>query len=209
MVTGGGGPSLGRRDADALGFELVAQDVEQVAGAEHLQGLCPVRACGISRRPRPMTCSGRISALAVNGRRPSTTVTFFTSQPSRSIITLTMALVLFSGLSMSRATCARLLEVALGDLALGVRVDHEDFGLLEAELLGLPEVLAQRVGVDVLLRHDEEHRLGVELLVDAPVVLPALDGSTQPVAVLLGDVVLGDALSRKRSNGSLPNPGRP
>ena len=32
--------------------------------------------------------------------------------------------------------------------------------------------------------------LRVELLVDAPVLLPALDGCAQPVTVLLGDVVL-------------------
>ena len=57
----------------------------------------------ISRSPRPMTCSGKISALAVKGRSPSTTVTFRTSQPSRSIITLTITLVSLSALSMSRA----------------------------------------------------------------------------------------------------------
>jgi len=57
----------------------------------------------ISRSPRPITCSGRISALAVNGRSPRTTLTFRTSQPSRSIMTLTIALILLSALSMSRA----------------------------------------------------------------------------------------------------------
>ena len=35
---------LGRRHADAFGFELGAQDVEQVARAEHLQRLRAVRA---------------------------------------------------------------------------------------------------------------------------------------------------------------------
>ena len=148
--------------------------------------------CVISRRPRPMTCSGRISALAVNGRRPSTTVTFRTSQPSRSIITLTMALIVALGLVDVAGGLARLVEVLLGDLALGVGVDDEDLGFLEAELLGLPEVLADRVGVDVLLGHDEEHWLGAELLVDLVVLLPALHGGPQPVAVLLADVVLGD-----------------
>ena len=63
-------------------------------------GLTPA----INRNPRPITCSGRISALAVNGRSPSTTETLRTSHPSRSIITLTITLILLLASSMSRAT---------------------------------------------------------------------------------------------------------
>jgi hypothetical protein len=49
---------------------------------------------GHCRRPRPNVCSGRILLLAVSGRSGTTTDTLRTSQPSRSISTLTMAVVL-------------------------------------------------------------------------------------------------------------------
>ena len=59
---------------------------------------------------------------------------------------------------------AGLFEVLLRDLSGGVGVDHENLGLLEAELFGFPQVLAEGVGVDVLLGHDEEHRLRLSFL---------------------------------------------
>ena len=40
----------------------------------------------IRHRPRPITCSGRISAFGVNGRNPSTTVTLRTLQSSLAVI---------------------------------------------------------------------------------------------------------------------------
>ena len=58
----------------------------------------------ISRSPRPMVCSGRMFAFEVNGRRPTMTVTFCTSQPSRSISTLTIALTGLAPSSTRRAT---------------------------------------------------------------------------------------------------------
>jgi hypothetical protein len=89
---------------------------------------------------------------------------------------------------------AGLFKVLLGDLSSGVSVNHENLGLLEAKLLRLPEVLAEGVGVDVLLGHDEEHRLYTQLSVDAPVVFPALHGGPQPVTIFLSDVVPGNAI---------------
>ena len=89
---------------------------------------------------------------------------------------------------------AGLVEVLLGDFARRVGVNHQHFGLLEAEFLGLPEILAHRIRVDVLLGHDEEDRLGAELGVGLPMLLPAVHGRLNPVAVLLADVVLGEVL---------------
>ena len=107
-------------DTEALGFQLGPQHLEQLARAQHLERLRPVRADlpAMRRSPRPITCSGRILAVEVKGRSPSTTVTLRTSQPSRSIITLTMALILLSALSMSRAAWRALSRSPLlGNLA--------------------------------------------------------------------------------------------
>jgi len=73
-------------------------------------------------------------------------------------------------------------------------VDDQYLGFSESELLGLPQVLADGIGVDVLLGHDEQNRSGAELLVDLVVLFPALHRRAQPVAVLLADVACRDAV---------------
>ncbi len=55
------------------------------------------------RRPRPSACSGRILFAALSGRSVTITQTLRTSQPSRSIRTLTMQRIRLSGASTSRA----------------------------------------------------------------------------------------------------------
>ena len=57
----------------------------------------------IRRRPRPSACSGRILFAALSGRSVTITQTLRTSQPSRSIRTLTMQRIRLSGASTSRA----------------------------------------------------------------------------------------------------------
>ena len=198
---------LGGGDAHAFGFELVAQDVEQVAGAEHLQRLCAVRA-HLGHQPQTATDDLLGQDLGLGRERAQTEHDGHVphvpalAQHHHADDRLDLAL----GLVDVAGRLARLVEVLLGDLARGVGVDHQDLRLLEAELLGLPEVLADRVGVDVLLRHDEEHRLGVELLVDLVVLLPALDRRAQPVAVLLANVrclaLSGPSRSRATTSAS-------
>ena len=64
----------------------------------------PPRSRNMSRSPRPTVCSGRMLAFALNGRSPTITVTDCTSQPSRSMTTLTMQLTGLAPPSTSRAT---------------------------------------------------------------------------------------------------------
>ena len=57
-------------------------------------------------------------------------------------------------------------EVLLRDLASLIRMDDEHLGFFEAKLLCLPQVFAERIGVGVLFRHDEQDWLRPEWLVD-------------------------------------------
>ena len=84
------------------------------------------------------------------------------------------------------------IKILLRYLTLLVGVDHQDFGLLEAKFLRLPEILANCVCEDIFLRHDEENGLRPEFLVRLVVVPPTLNGRLNPVAVLLSHVLLRD-----------------
>ena len=88
-----------------------------------------------------MTCSGRISAFAVNGRSPKHDCHVPDVPALAEHHDTDDGLDLVVGLVDVAGRFASLFEVGLGDLALRVGVDHEYLGFLEAELLRLPEVL--------------------------------------------------------------------
>jgi hypothetical protein len=162
MMTGRRRIGLGAGDAHAFGFELAAKHVEQVAGAEHLQRLRAVRA---HLRHQPQAAPDDLLGQDLGLRRERAQAEDdghvahvpALAQHHHADDRLDLAL----GLVDVAGRLARLVEVLLGDLARGVGVDDQHLGLLEPELLRLPQVLANRVGIDVLLGHDEEHRLRV------------------------------------------------
>ena len=138
------------------------------------------------RRPRPSACSGRILFAAVSGRSVTITQTLRTSQPSRSISTLTMQRIGLSGPSTSRAARARQIEVVLGDLARAVGVDDQQ--PVAGEVWKLAQIVAGLVGGQRVLAHHEQHRPLTrrrELLVEHP---PAADRDVEPLAVALEGV---------------------
>ena len=147
------------------------------------------RSPNMSRRPRPIVCSGRMLALEVYGRSPTMTVTFCTSQPSRSISTLTMALTGLCALVHPPGDLPRRVEVLLRDLAAAISVDDEELCVAAVgrpELLRVlhPQVVADVVGLGGAVEHDEQHWLLAERLELLAVLAPALDACREVSLVL-------------------------
>ena len=172
---------------------MLAQHVEQVARAEHLQRLRAVRA-HLRHEPQPAPDHLLRQDLRLGGERAQ-------PQHDRHVAHVpALAQHHHAHDRLDPAAAAvdvarglpRLFQVSLPHFAGGVGVDHQYLGRLES--CGRAEILAQRVGVDVLLRHDEEHRLDAERAVRGPMLLPPPYRGLQPIAVLRGDVVLGHPL---------------
>ena len=154
----------------------------------------------IRRRPRPRACSGRILLAALSGRSVTITQTLRTSQPSRSIRTLTMQRIRLSGLIDVACGVARDVEVGLGDLTRAVGVDHQQ--LIAGEVGQLLQVVAGLVGGERVLAHHEQHRplaRGRERLVEHP---PPSDSDIEPLAVALEGRVAELDLRRRRPRRS-------
>ena len=111
------------------------------------------------RRHPPQAAAERLLGkdlrLRVSERRVTITQTLRTSQPSRSISTLTMQRISAVGpVDLARGPAGEV-EVGLGDLARAVRVDDQQ--PIAGELGQLAQVVARLVSRLRVLAHDEEH----------------------------------------------------
>ena len=132
------------------------------------------------------------------------TVTLCTSQPSRSMTTLTMQLTGLLAVVHVAGHVAGLVEVLLGDVAAAVGVDDQQ--LVAAELGGVLRLqpVAHVVGLGGVVHHDEQDRLAgragsswsrYSFQRSTPAVEIRLVAGAGDLGLLLGDA-RGDALER-------------